>query len=67
MVCNFSALVYEDYKIGVPFHGKYKEIFNSDREEFGGSGSLNPRVKTSKKEECDDRRIPFGSRCRPWA
>ena len=55
VVCNFSALVYEDYKIGVPFHGKYKEIFNSDREEFGGAGSLNPRVKTSKKEECDDR------------
>ena len=57
--CWWSAtsrpLVYEDYKIGVPFHGKYKEIFNSDREEFGGSGSLNPRVKTSKKEECDDR------------
>lgn len=54
VVCNFSPLVYEDRKIGVPFHGKYKEIFSSDRPEFGGTGVLNPRVKTSKKEECDD-------------
>ncbi|MDO5344941.1 MAG: 1,4-alpha-glucan branching protein GlgB [Lachnospiraceae bacterium] len=55
VVCNFSPLTYDDRKIGVPFHGKYKEIFNSDKPEFGGSGVTNPRVKTSKKEECDDR------------
>ena len=35
--------------------GKYKEIFNSDRAEFGGGGNLNPRVKTSKKDECDEK------------
>ena len=55
IVCNFSALTYENHKIGVPFAGKYKEIFNSDREEYGGSGNVNPRVKASKKEECDGR------------
>lgn len=55
VVCNFSPLCYEDHKIGVPFPGKYKEIFNSDRSEFGGAGNLNPRVKTSKKDECDEK------------
>ena len=55
VVCNFSALAYENHKIGVPFSGKYKEIFSSDHAEYGGSGNLNPRVKSSKKEECDGR------------
>lgn len=55
VVCNFSALEYEDHKIGVPYAGKYKEIFNSDREIFGGSGHVNGRVKLSKKDECDAR------------
>ncbi len=55
IVCNFSPLAYPNHKIGVPLPGKYKEIFNSDRAEFGGAGNVNPRVKQSKKDECDGR------------
>jgi 1,4-alpha-glucan branching enzyme len=55
IVVNFSPLVYEKHKIGVPYNGKFKEIFNSDQKEFGGDGNVNPRVKTSKKSPCDDR------------
>jgi len=55
VVCNFTPVTYEKFQIGVPFKGKYKEIFNSDAEEFGGEGVVNPRVKQSKKEEFDER------------
>lgn len=30
VVCNFSGVDRKGYKIGVPYAGKYKEIFNSD-------------------------------------
>ena len=54
IVVNFSNLSYENHKIGVPFRGKYKEILNSDAEAFGGDGHINPRVKNSREEECDE-------------
>ena len=54
-VCNFAAIPYKDYQVGVPFAGKYKEIFNSDSKAYGGEGNVNPRAKTAKKEICDER------------
>lgn len=56
IVCNFSNVEYDDYMIGVPYAGKYKEIFNSDAETFGGSGAVNPRVKFSREKEWDERK-----------
>src|SRR5699024_6575827 len=38
VVCNFSDVTYEDYQVGVPYAGKYKEVFNSDAKNFGGEG-----------------------------
>lgn len=55
VICNFAAIPYENYQVGVPFAGKYKEVFNSDAAEFGGEGVVNARVKIAKAEEWDER------------
>ncbi len=55
VVCSFTPVAREEYQVGVPFHGKFKEIFNSDKEEFGGKGNVNARVKTSKEIPWNDR------------
>ena len=41
IICNFTPQVYQQYKVGVPELAAYAEIFNSDWEEFGGSGQKN--------------------------
>lgn len=46
IVLNFSPIVRQDYRIGVPDFGTYKEIFNSDDKAFWGSGVGNSPVKS---------------------
>ena len=41
VVCNFTQIVRENYRIGLPKKGKLKEIFNSDLDKYQGSNVLN--------------------------
>jgi 1,4-alpha-glucan branching enzyme len=41
VVLNFSPVPRDNYRIGVPQKGEWKEIFNSDSKQFGGSGRGN--------------------------
>lgn len=38
IVCNFTPVLRENYRIGMPFAGEYTPVFNSDAAEFGGDG-----------------------------
>lgn len=41
IICNFTPMMRENYKIGVPKKGKLQEILNSDSEYYGGSNKGN--------------------------
>ncbi len=55
VVCNFTPVTHTEYRVGVPFAGKFKEIFNSSKAEFGGNGEGNPRAKRSKPVNWNNR------------
>ena len=55
VVCNFTPVEHTAYTMGVPYSGKYKEIFSSDEERFGGEGKNNKVLRQTKKKECDGR------------
>jgi 1,4-alpha-glucan branching enzyme len=38
VVCNFTPVPRENYRIGVPRPGRYRERINTDAKEYGGSG-----------------------------
>jgi 1,4-alpha-glucan branching enzyme len=41
VVCNFTQIVRNKYRIGLPRKGKLTEVFNSDAKIYGGSGIIN--------------------------
>lgn len=50
-VCNFCPVSHPKYRFGVPQDGIYKEVFNSDRIEYGGTGITNSGKILSQKQE----------------
>ena len=55
VVCNLTPRVHEKYHIGLSVKGKLSEVFNSDAEEFGGSGVSNKKPITIKKQPWNGR------------
>ena len=55
VVCNFTQVVRENYRIGLPRKGKLTEIFNSDSEMYGGSGVSNAKKITVASMPYDGR------------
>lgn len=48
-ICNFTPVVYYDFRIGVPYLADYKEIFNTDSCEYGGSGQVMSETLVAEK------------------
>ncbi|HOZ76141.1 MAG TPA: 1,4-alpha-glucan branching protein GlgB [Flavobacterium sp.] len=44
VVCNFTPVVREDYRVGLPKKGKITQIFNTDDTVFSGSGVTNAKA-----------------------
>ena len=41
VICNFSPVPRDSYRVGVPLKGSWKEILNTDAKQYGGSGRGN--------------------------
>jgi 1,4-alpha-glucan branching enzyme len=41
VVCNFTPMTHFQYRVGAPRGGVWKELLNSDANEYGGSGQDN--------------------------
>jgi 1,4-alpha-glucan branching enzyme len=50
VVCNFTPMPRENYRIGVPYEAEWTEILNTDSSKYGGRDILNS-VKQSEKAE----------------
>ena len=48
-VHHFVPAFHPEYFLRLPQIAKIKEVFNTDREEFGGSGKINEKLKISKE------------------
>ncbi|MDR3562247.1 MAG: 1,4-alpha-glucan branching protein GlgB [Negativicutes bacterium] len=48
VLCNFTPVVRQGYRVGVPMAGRYHEVFNSDSEQYGGSGQHSGDLVTEK-------------------
>ncbi|NOU91571.1 1,4-alpha-glucan branching protein GlgB [Paenibacillus sp. LMG 31460] len=54
IMCNFKPEAHEGYRLGVMRPGRYQEVFNSDKQEYGGSGVTNDSTLVSEEWTCQD-------------
>ena len=55
IVCNFTPVPRQNYRIGVPYGGTWRELLNSDAPLYGGSGQGNSGFVESAPIPCHGR------------
>jgi len=63
---NFSPVVYDKFRSGVPCPGTYTEVFNSNALEYGGDGRVNSRPVTADKMNWDYKDYSIGYHLGPF-
>ena len=58
VVANFANLE-QEFTIGVPYEGKYKEVLNTDAKCYGGLGRVNGQAVFVEEEETDAKPYSF--------
>jgi 1,4-alpha-glucan branching enzyme len=56
VVLNFTPVVRSQYRLGVPLHGEWEEVLNSDAPYYGGSGQGNLGGVRTEPWPCHGRR-----------
>lgn len=52
VIANFAGIE-QEFTVGVPYDGKYREILNTDSKSYGGLGRVNARAKAALEGEVD--------------
>ena len=63
-IANFSGIE-QSFQTGVPYEGKYKEIFTTDDKAYGGSSSVSKTVRKASDKRMDGRTQSISVKIRP--
>ncbi len=63
-VVNFSGIE-QNFQTGVPYEGKYKEIFTTDDKAYGGTSSVSKTVRKATDKRLDGRTQSIAVKIRP--
>lgn len=66
VVMNMTPNDYEHYRIGVPWAGRYQEIFNSDKHEYGGGNRFNYDIRHADAHWQDEQPMSIQIRIAPF-
>ena len=74
VVCNFTPVAYEAFRVGVPQPGTWKEMLNSDDTTFGGAGQhlnggnclSNPTEWNGRPQSIEVKIAPLGMQVFEW-
>ena len=67
VVLNLTPVYRENYRVGLPFKAKWKEIFNTDASVFFGSGKVNDQAYLTEQVACHHREYSISMNIPPLA